>query len=370
MRDRQEIFDIRLISPGLSGGGSERVCLRLANQWAQEGKRVELMLVRDGGAYRAALDFRVTVNVVGKNRIRHALPWLVRQLWRQTEVPVLIFGSDLGLALGLLKRARLVRAPVIYREWSLPEFNVRPSSWWNYRAAIAYLDGAVAQTDFAAASLRRLGVTGIPILCSANPVDFTVVSDNSVMVERNPERLNILTVGRLSREKRFDRLIRALASCQQQGPSLNLKIVGEGNLRAELESLAISLGVAPNISFPGWFNDISAFYRSTDLFVLPSAFEGMPNALLEALLSGCRVLSSGGGGVRELLGKIGLADCYLDDEDFGAGFRQKMAHVLAIPDERWLKARQALRALTDPQVVAKRYFDFCWQVAAQSRQVT
>lgn len=366
-----EQFDIRLISPSLTGGGSERVCLRLANQWAREGKKVELLLIRDEGTYRRLLDPRVATLIARKSRIRWALPWLARQLWRRPSVPTLAFGSDIGVALGLLKRARLVHAPIIYREWNLPEANISASSRWIYRVAIAHLDGAAAQTDFAADSLRRLGVNRIPIRCIANPVDLPVewLKGKREMADADRRQINIVAVGRLTAQKRFDRLLLALADWHQRVPDFALKIAGVGELRAELELLAHSLKIADKVTFLGWMDDVSLLYREADLFVLSSAYEGMPNALLEAILSGCRVLSSGGGGVRELLGELDLRECYLEDEDFGPNFGRKAETVLAMPASRWNEARQTLAAMTDMQQVAERYFDFCRRVASQEQRV-
>lgn len=362
-------FDICLVSPGLFGGGSERVCLRLANHWAQEGKQVELLLIRDGGAYRESLDPRVVVRSADKKRIRHALPWLVSQLWRQPHIPVLVFGSDLGLAIGLLKRARLVYAPIIYREWSLPEANLPVSSWWIYREAIYYLDGVVAQTNFAAASMRRMGVWRIPMQRIANPLDLPVglVRDRALQDGGDRVPVNVLAVGRLSAEKRFDRLLRALACWHGNGMNFNLIIAGEGKLRTELEFLTQSLGIDGQVSFSGWLAEMEPLYGAADLFVLSSGHEGMPNALLEAIMSGCRVLSSGGGGVRELLNEIGLADCYLEESDFGPGFGARAKAVMAIPVSRWCHAQHKLAALTGIQAVGASYYRFCWQVADLER---
>lgn len=356
---------IRIVSPGLSGGGSERVCVRLANHWAAQGIAVELLLIRDGGEFRSSLTPGVRVRLANQRRIRLALPWLIKECWRSRQTPLLAFGCDVGVALGLLKRSGLVRSPVIYREWNLPEVNVRASRLWIYPQAIAHLDAAIAQTRYAAESLRRLGLNNRPILQCANPVEPIALGERRTVAAG--EELRILSVGRLSAQKRFDRLIRALSAWRATGGRFRLCIAGDGEARSDLKRLTAALGLDGKVSFLGWVGNIAAAYHSSDLFVLPSAYEGMPNALLEAILAGCRVLSSGGEGVRELMNALGLEACYLEDADFGLNFGAKIDQALALEDDRWIFAERTLREITNIQHVAARYFAFCSEVGHAGR---
>lgn len=354
--------ELRLLIATLDGGGSERVCLVLANQWAEDGRRVEVLLVRRTGAFLADLHPSITVKSSGRSRVRAAAVWLVREINRHPDVPVLVFGFDLGVVLAPFRWAGVLRAPIFYREGSAPERNVPRSHHWLYRHALGRLDGLVAQSHAAKDSLRRLGVGEVPVAVIPNPVPALAPEARSA----NPPSAagavpgpRILAVGRLSAEKGHARLLAGFVHVRRQYPAATLRIAGDGPLRTELQALAEEQGVGGAVSFLGFVARPQALLAGTDLFVLPSHYEGQPNALIEALLCGCRVLAAGGAGVRELLGTAGLEECFLEDGDFAETLPRKIAMALALPDSRWSAAAEAWRTLTAPRTVARRYWEFC-----------
>ncbi len=98
----------------------------------------------------------------------------------------------------------------------------------------------------------------------------------------------ILGVGRLTRQKRFERLIEAFALLGDT--SIRLKILGEGEEREALEALVDRLGIADRVSMPGHVSGIADAYREAAMLVLPSDYEGLPAVLLEAMAANCPVL--------------------------------------------------------------------------------
>ena len=101
----------------------------------------------------------------------------------------------------------------------------------------------------------------------------------------------MLAAGRLTRQKNFPLLIRAFHRVRS-GRSLRLVILGAGPERAQLERLVASLGLQDAVSLPGWTADPLACMARADLFVMSSRWEGLPLALIEALASGCPVVST------------------------------------------------------------------------------
>ena len=101
---------LRVVVPTLEGGGSERVCLRLCNSWAEAGVPIDLIMGRNVGPYLAALDPRVTRINLNASRIIRSVRALRRAINRWPGVPVLVFGFDLGVAIGLLRCLRLNQA--------------------------------------------------------------------------------------------------------------------------------------------------------------------------------------------------------------------------------------------------------------------
>jgi len=109
------------------------------------------------------------------------------------------------------------------------------------------------------------------------------------------------TAARLEPNKGIEYLIRACAALRQEGGNLILRIAGDGPLRQDLAELASSLGIAPHVQFLGLVNDMRAFYRSLDVFVLPSLREGLPLTVLEAMATGLPVVATPVMGIVEVI---------------------------------------------------------------------
>jgi glycosyltransferase involved in cell wall biosynthesis len=117
----------------------------------------------------------------------------------------------------------------------------------------------------------------------------------------------LLGVGRLTRQKDFATLLRAFSQLRQRR-SARLIVLGEGTERAALEALASELKLGDTVDLPGWRPDVLACMAHSAVFVLSSAWEGLPTVLIEALAAGTRVVSTDcKSGPREILrdGRLG-----------------------------------------------------------------
>ena len=114
------------------------------------------------------------------------------------------------------------------------------------------------------------------------------------VASRTMDSKSILTVSRLSREKRVDVLLAALGALEKEGVLGDWKILvaGDGPEKTSLMALCDVLGIAERVQFLGWVGDSSALYEAASLFVLCSEYEGTPNALLEAMAYGLPVITS------------------------------------------------------------------------------
>ena len=101
----------------------------------------------------------------------------------------------------------------------------------------------------------------------------------------------VLGVGRLSAEKGFDLLVRAFARFAPAHPEWALVVLGEGAERARLESLVTASGLQGRVLLPGFAESPEPAYARAACFVLPSRYEGFPNALLEAMRAGLPVVA-------------------------------------------------------------------------------
>jgi glycosyltransferase involved in cell wall biosynthesis len=137
----------------------------------------------------------------------------------------------------------------------------------------------------------------------------------------------VLGVGRLTRQKDFSTLIRAFAEVRRRRVA-RLLILGEGEERTRLHALVTELGLGDDVTLPGFRDNAMAYMRASRVFVLSSAWEGLPTVLIEALAAGARVVSTDcPSGPREILqeGRLGtlvpvgnpaaLADAMIDALD-------------------------------------------------------
>jgi glycosyltransferase involved in cell wall biosynthesis len=101
----------------------------------------------------------------------------------------------------------------------------------------------------------------------------------------------LLAAGRLSAQKDFPTLLRAFARVRAARPA-RLIILGEGELRAQLEAQAVALGLGEDVQFPGFVENPYAYMRRAGVFVLSSAWEGFGIVLVEAMACGAPVVST------------------------------------------------------------------------------
>lgn len=98
--------------------------------------------------------------------------------------------------------------------------------------------------------------------------------------------VNITAIGRLEKQKNFQLLIKAFTAVSQKYPFVLLSIYGEGSLRSDLEAMIRESACEKRIMLRGWTNNVANVLVQSDLFILSSDYEGMPNTLMEAMACG------------------------------------------------------------------------------------
>ncbi|HEU4411895.1 MAG TPA: glycosyltransferase family 4 protein [Polyangiaceae bacterium] len=151
------------------------------------------------------------------------------------------------------------------------------------------------------------------------------------------EGLRLLTVGRLEPQKGYDDLLEALGAPPVRHLPWSLCMVGDGSQRPGLERRARALGLDGRVRFVGAIPSAGAFPQ-TDLFLIPSRFEGMPLALLEALHAGLPVLASPLPAHRAVLD--GVEGALLDEDR--AKWPAQMAALFSDEGRRRAMGRQVL----------------------------
>ena len=110
-----------------------------------------------------------------------------------------------------------------------------------------------------------------------------------------------LAIGRLTEQKAYPNLLRAFSTVVDSLPRSKLVVVGRGPLRAELESLVQAWELRDRVSFLGFRDDVPELLAAADALIMGSRYEGMPNAVVEALASELPVVATNVGAIPELI---------------------------------------------------------------------
>lgn len=286
---------LTLIISSLNAGGAERVLSDLANYWVSKEHQVTLVTLNSPHT-KPFYSLDSNIHLVQLNQSQNESSFLKR-LWNifrrifclritlKTLNPDVVISFVDMMNLTTLLASTGLKFPVIVAERTHPAYHKLPLLYQQLRAIFypkAYR--TVVQTQSATdyfKNLRNLAV--IPNAVKEPSLKKTTVLDKAQ---------HIISVGRLCPVKGFDNLIYAFARLHSHYPNLRLTIYGEGAERDNLQTLINSLKLQEKVLLPGVIQDIHQKLAAADLFVLPSLYEGFPNALCEAMSVGLPVIAS------------------------------------------------------------------------------
>ena len=285
---------IALVISSLGVGGAERVMSLMANYWAAKGWEITIITFDDGGLFYQ-LDARV--NIIGLE-IRQDSSNVVLGLWNNLQRIQTLIGEIASLkpevvisfidqvnVLTLLA-TRSLNLKVIVSERVDPTLHSISPIWDNLRRwTYPFAEKIVVQTSGAANYFSQQ--LQLPSCIIPNPVIATILEAPPIK-----NRRVILAMGRLTAQKGFDLLLKAFAKIANQYPDWTLIIIGEGELRLELEALRDKLKLKERVEFPGTVKSPQTTFNNANIFVLSSRFEGFPNALCEAMAHGLAVIAT------------------------------------------------------------------------------
>lgn len=277
-------------------GGVERVVSVLANHYVEKGYAVSIaLLLFPGCEYQ--LDERIRIidlSDTSVSRVRQLPKWVrsIRKLVRQKRPQAII--SLVGRTnVVVLFSCLFLKQNTIVAEGSDPAHDGRtPFSRFACKLFYSGASKVVFQTTYQQAYFSRpTRKNGVLI---RNPIEALPLG--------SPGSENqIVAVGNLNPAKNHQLLIRAFQVVAAADPDVRLTIYGEGELRAFLESLISKLGLDDRVSLPGNVADVHARICNAKCFVHCSSYEGLPNALMEALTLGLACVSTDWNGSGDLI---------------------------------------------------------------------
>ena len=322
------------VLPDFGTGGAQRVALTLADALAGDGCAAAIVAMSDDGPLATAVSGDIPVLSLGHRRLRRALPDLIRTV--RGLKPSTVFSTLGYMNLGLLAfRGRFPGTTrFVVREANTPSAVLSRMTApavlrVAYRVLYRRADAVIAPSQGIAREL--IGDLGVPealVHVVPNPVDEARLRGAATPVHRQPgDGPRFVAAGRLTHQKGFDRLPAMLAELP---PSAHLTILGEGPDEAALRAAADGAGVADRILFAGYTAEPWATYAGADALLLPSRWEGMPNAALEALACGTPVIATPeAGGIGEVA--AAAAPGAVTVAAAGPGFVAAMAAVAPAP---------------------------------------
>jgi glycosyltransferase involved in cell wall biosynthesis len=301
----------------------------LANEFAAKGYLVDLILCKKEGPYLTEVS--ESVNIIDLNVSRTALSIFGLASYLRSSKPDALLSTmtHVNIIAVVSKIISMVSTRVILREANTLSLNLSKHSGLSSKIMPLLVRMFYPKSDMILAVSKSVSVD---LMREARLPEnkITVVYNpviTNMMMEKSEENLThqwfanklhpvILGVGRLAYEKGFDILIKSIAKVRETTP-VRLLILGEGSDREQLEEMVRQNNLQDDVSLPGYVTNPFNYMKNSDLFVLSSRWEGLPNSLIQAMALGTDVISTNcPGGSDEILesGKWGkLVD--VDDAD-------------------------------------------------------
>lgn len=290
--------------PDLTAGGAEMVLIRLMNALPRDKYNPVLITVRSDGVLKDFIGPDIPFYTLDTVSVIAALPKLYKKLHQLNPDVVISTMAHMNFAV-LILRPFFKKTKFIVRESTVPDCTLEergalgPVIRVLYPALYRLADKIIAPARIILDKMHsQLKVPSKTMTVLPNPVD-TGVMNISAPPAANDGIIRFIAAGRLHPEKGFDRLIKALKD--YRGPAWHLTILGEGEQREQLEHMIRALKFEDKISLPGFRREPWQEFSAADCFLLPSRWEGLPNAALESLACGTKVIAMrDAGGIVEI----------------------------------------------------------------------
>ena len=298
-------FHIALFLPCLEGGGAQRITLNLAKGLLQiEGVKVDIVLGQAQGSFLKDVPAGVRLVNLDQNRMLKTILPLARYL-RSERPDALVSALDYanvaavlasvlsgtGTRTAVVTHIHLSSALMRHSLWKrrIFRFLIRRT----YRRAHAVIAVAKGVADDMA---QLIGISPERIRVIYNPVIGEDMLGRANEIPEHPWLKSsdipvILAVGRLTVQKDFSTLIKAVALLRKH-TNVRLIILGEGEKHSELQALAAQLEIEDCVALPGFVANPCCYMRRAAVVALSSRWEALPTVLIEAMHCGTRVVST------------------------------------------------------------------------------
>lgn len=279
----------------LRSGGAERVVSIISKSFLQEFKEIEIILYYDRPIfYNLSENIKVRLierETKSRNILKNML-WLRRNVNREDIFLSFLAPFNIVAIVSLFFKKKIIVA-----DRNDPRFDP-PNPIKRFIRDILYnfAEKVVCQTESNKIYFNKNIQRKTSIIY--NPIYLSEKIGNAL--EEKKENI-IVSVGRLSKQKNQILLIDSFKKILEYFPDYKLIIYGEGEERLSLENYIKKLSLEKNILLPGAFKDVHTRIKKAKIFIMTSDYEGMPNALLEAMSLGLPCISTKVSGAVDLI---------------------------------------------------------------------
>jgi len=314
--------NIAFILPDLKGGGAQKMIVNLANEFAERGYAVDLVLISSEGIYHDLISDKVTLIEFKKSRSILGLKNLIRYMHDKKPDVIIsalfhvnlvtifakILSGEKGIKLIISERNNLSKrlTDMAWYQEVLIKFLVK--RFYPKADHIVGISNGVC--DDLKEIINRDDVVSKTI---HNPVitpDFeSKLTESTDFSYPEDTGLKLVTSGRLERQKDYPTLLKAVYLYKQQYGDVHLVVLGEGSLKEKLVKIVDELELQDNVTFLGFIPNPLPIMVQADIYVQASAWEGFCNVIVEALYCGLKIVSTDcSSGPEEILenGKYGV----------------------------------------------------------------
>lgn len=286
-------MNILFISGNLCDGGAQRVIALISSQMAREGHNVSLLLFsRNSKEY--SVDEKVNILSLGNNfqEYSNISKWkrmmMIRKIIKKNHTEVAIGFLEGGYALFLSSfgmNIKKIASSRIDPKIILTEKGMRAKL---DRIWFKNADAVVVQTRSQVKHAKNAGWAKMTVI--ANPISDSALCGNGHIYREECKK--IIMVGRLATQKNYFMALDAMMIVCNKHPEIILNIFGKGNKEEEILKKIEEKKLCKNVFLNDWTQTVQKEYEQHDIFLLTSDFEGMPNALMEAMAAGLPCIST------------------------------------------------------------------------------